>query len=149
MTIVCHTSARIFCTFFGNSILVMSEMLGTNYDYKSWFARYQLDCWRVKLVGFNVCITGCYFHTCFILVANCDIKHVSRSNHSDVSPKVLSKGTHKHFKNCKSWFKIQAKVLKNMCKRFFACSVFRTTSIIWDAFSSSNKLFSLRWAHHH
>ena len=103
---------------------------------------------RNQMMSFNVCITGCYFHTCFILLANCDIKHISRSNHSDVSPKVLPKVTHKLFKNRKSWFKIQAKVLKNICKGFFASSVVRTTSIIWDAFSSSNKLFSFQWAHH-
>ena len=34
-------------------------------------------------------------------------------------PKVAPKVIHRLFKNCKSWFKIYAKALKNYCKGFY------------------------------
>ena len=39
---------------------------------------------RKQLMYFNVYIAGCYFHICFILTVNCDIKHTSRSRHRQV-----------------------------------------------------------------
>ena len=32
---------------------------------------------RKQLMYFNVYFAGCYFHICFTLVVNCDIKHIS------------------------------------------------------------------------
>ena len=37
-----------------------------------------------QLMYVNVYITGCYFHICLIFIANCDIKHISRSSHHAV-----------------------------------------------------------------
>ena len=48
-------------------------------DTKNWL-------FRKQLMYFNINITGCYFHFCFILIVNCDIKHISRSSHREVLP---------------------------------------------------------------
>ena len=40
---------------------------------------------RKQLMYFNVYITGCYFHKWFILIVYCDIKHISRISHREVS----------------------------------------------------------------
>ena len=39
---------------------------------------------RNQLIYFNVYFSGCYFHICFALVVNCDIKHISRRSHREV-----------------------------------------------------------------
>ena len=39
--------------------------------------------WK-QLMYFNVYIAGCYFHICFILTVNCDVKHTSRSRYRQV-----------------------------------------------------------------
>ena len=39
---------------------------------------------RKQLMYFNVYIASCYFHICFILIVNCNIKHTSRSRHLEV-----------------------------------------------------------------
>ena len=39
---------------------------------------------RKQLMYFNVYITSCYFHTCFILIGSCDIKHISRRSHCEL-----------------------------------------------------------------
>ena len=39
---------------------------------------------RKQLMYFNVYITGYNFQICFILIVNCNIKHISRSSHREV-----------------------------------------------------------------
>ena len=117
---------------------------------------------RKQLMYFNVSITSCYFHICFILILlfillflfysyfifvlfNFDIKHISRSSHREVFSLSRSK---KSFINSleivKVNLKFKQKPLKIKLKDFILCPVDRKIPIIQNTFSYSNKLLPLR-----
>ena len=80
-----------------------------------------------QLMYFNVYITGCYFHICFIL--------------------LFKKSFIYSFKIVKVDLKFKQKLWKINVKDFMLSSVGRTIQIIWNTFSRSNKLFPLRWTY--
>ena len=94
---------------------------------------------RKQLTYFNIYIAGSYFHICFILIVNYDIKHTRRSSHCEVLiHKILI---------VKVDLKFNQKPRKINVTDVLLHSVARTILIIWNTFSCSNKLFPLRWAY--
>ena len=61
----------IVCTLFKNNFLLSPRVFST----VQWSRVHQESA---------VVITECYFYICFILIVNCDIKHISRSSHCAV-----------------------------------------------------------------
>ena len=89
----------------------------------------------------NIYITGCYFRISFILIVNCDLKHIS---------KILLNSLQKSFINLKKVdLKFKRTSWKINVKDFILCSVPRTVSIIWNTFSCSKKLLPFRRTHPH
>ena len=89
----------------------------------------------------NIYITGCYFHISFILIVNCDLKHIS---------KIFLNSLQKSFRNLKKVdLKFKRTSWKINVKDFILCSVPRTVSIIWNTFSCSKKLRPFRRTHPH
>ena len=91
--------ASIVCTWFKSKFVLSPRRFST----VQWSRGHQNPLFRKQLMYFNVDITGCYFHICFILIANCDIKHISRSSHRLVwcSLKLFEKSFINSFKIAK------------------------------------------------
>ena len=67
----------IVCTLFKSKFVSSPQ----RFSAVQWSRRHQESVVQKTADLFNVYITGYYFHICFIVIANCDIKHISRSSH--------------------------------------------------------------------
>ena len=99
---------KLFYTLFKSKFVCL--FVHSDFPLYNCYADTKNPLFKKQLMYFNFHITSRYFHICFILVANFDIKHIGRSSHSKYSPKFASKDFHKNLKN---WFKIEARDLKH------------------------------------
>ena len=69
---------------FVSSQMTFSVVQWSDADTKNHLFRKKNHLFRKQLIYVNVFLTGCYFHISFILLVNCELKHIRRSSHRKV-----------------------------------------------------------------